>query len=137
MATLTAEQRADLQADIGITDDESVFTDDELDRLYTRAGEDYNLTVVYALRQLLVSAARLTDYTAGQTSEKLSQIREGLKASLDYYEKQVVGAGNQVLIRAMRAVPPVYKEVPENHEHPDETNNRYGMPARRYLGGEY
>ncbi len=141
MVTLTAEQRADLQADIGIADDESVFTNDELDRLYTRAGEDYNLTVVFALRQLLVSAARLTDYTAGQSSEKLSQVREGLKTALDYYENKVSSAGNQVLIKAMRAVPPIYKEVPANHEHPEDTNNRHGITIstrdRRYLGGEY
>ncbi len=58
---LTADQLADLQSDLGISDDEAVFTDTELNRLFTRAGSDYAMTVVFALRQLMVDKAKLGD----------------------------------------------------------------------------
>jgi hypothetical protein len=79
MATLTADQLADMQGDLGIGSTGDVFTDKELSRLYTRAGSDYDLTVVYALDQLLVDAAKLNDYTAGASSEKKSQVFNQLK----------------------------------------------------------
>ena len=70
MATLSAAQLGDIQGDLGIGSDGAVFTDSELHRLYTRADSDYELTVVYALEQLMVDAAKLNDYTAGSSSEK-------------------------------------------------------------------
>jgi len=59
---LTVTQLTDLQKDIGIGSDEAVFTDDALNRLFTRADSDYALTVAYAIRQLLMNAARFNDY---------------------------------------------------------------------------
>jgi hypothetical protein len=66
--TLTVDQLTDLQADLGITTDQLVFTDAALNRLYTRAAGDYDATVVYALRQLRQQAAKGIQYTIGQTS---------------------------------------------------------------------
>lgn len=76
---LTADQLADFQGDLGITDDESVFTDVELDRLYTRSESSYELAVALGFRQLLADAAKFNDYTAGESSEKKAQVFEHLK----------------------------------------------------------
>lgn len=139
MATLTDEQRSDLQGDLGITADESVFTDTELDRLYTRANSDYNGTIVLALRQLLANTAKMADYTAGQSSEKISQIHGNLSKMLAYYEDRVGMEDNQVVIAGMRSTPPIYKELPYGEEHPDEKTRRHddSLPQyrrRRYRG---
>lgn len=94
MATLSAAQLGDIQADLGIGQDGAVFTDAELSRLYTRAESDYDLTVVYALEQLMVDAAKLNDYTAGSSSEKKSQVFAQLKAMREMWAKRAgVGFG--------------------------------------------
>lgn len=124
---LSSDQLSDLQADLSIGSGEGVFTDDELERLFVRAGEDYDTTVALALRQLLMSANRFNDYTAGQTSEKLSQVRDHLKDMLAYYEDRVQRGGNQVAIVGMRRVPPVYKEIPAGEEQPDIKNRRHNI----------
>lgn len=74
MATLSSDQLSDMQGDLGISDNEAVFTDDQLHRLYTRADSDYELAMVYALDQLLMDAAKFNDYTAGSSTEKKSQV---------------------------------------------------------------
>lgn len=81
---LTADQLADMQGDLGITDSEAVFTDTELQRLYTRAvdsGVDasYELAVALGFRQLMADAAKFNDYTAGESSETKAQVFEHLK----------------------------------------------------------
>ena len=87
---LTTIQLADMQADLGIDSHETVFTDDELDRLYDRASSDYATAMAYAVRQLLMNAARFNDYTAGMNTEKKSQVFAQLKAM---YEMWVAEAG--------------------------------------------
>lgn len=111
MAELTATQRADLQGDLDIGSAEAIFTNDELDRLYTRADEDYDATVVLAIRQLLMHAAKFADYTAGQTSEKKAQVFEHLGRLLAYYEKKADSA-TQVQIVGATSVPPRTRERP-------------------------
>jgi len=92
---LTAAQLTDLQRDIGIGSDEAVFTDDELNRLFARTSSDYAMAVMYALRQLLVNAARFNNYirytSSGQaTREDKSQIFDHLK---EMYELWAAEAG--------------------------------------------
>lgn len=124
---LSADQLSDLQADLSISGDESVFTDAELNRLFTRASEDYDATLVLAWRQLLASANRFNDYTAGQTSEKKSQVRAHIKDMLTYYEDRVQRGGNQVAIVGMRSVPPRFKEIPSGEQQPDVKNRRHNI----------
>ena len=93
---LTATQLTDLQKDIGIGSDEAIFTDDELNRLHSRASGDYALTVAYALRQLLVDAARLNDYVeyaggAVAAREAKSQVFAHLKQMYDLYAAEAGG----------------------------------------------
>lgn len=72
--TLTPEQLADLQADLGIDDSETVFDDAALNRLFDRAAGNYDVTIVLALRQLRASAIKLHNYVAGNTSESREQV---------------------------------------------------------------
>lgn len=109
--SLTSDQLSDMQADLGIGSDESVFTDAELNRLYTRADSDYSTAVVLAIRQLTMNAAKLNDYTAGQTSESKSQIFKNLKEMLAYWEEQAQ-ANTQVKIVGMSFVPPTDRDKP-------------------------
>lgn len=100
-----------MQADLGISADGSVFTDAELNRLYTRADDDYAGAVVLAIRQLTMNAAKLNDYTAGETSEKKSQVFQNLKTMLSYWEEQAQ-ANVQVKIVGMSYVPPADRDKP-------------------------
>lgn len=108
---LSADQLTDFRADVG--DDGTTFTDDELNRLYTRASSDYTEAVILAFRQLLANANKLHDYRIAQSSESLSQVRKNIKDSLEYWETSVRSASQQVRVVAMRAVPPRDKASPD------------------------
>lgn len=99
--TLTTQQLIDLQDDSGIGNDESVFTGAELERIWERvsgattdtARHEASLYLIY--RQLLGSANKLHDYTAGATSEKLSQVRANLREMVNEYKPQYEAATSQ------------------------------------------
>lgn len=110
---LTPELRADLQADLGITNDQAVFTDAELDRLYERASGDYNLTVYYGYRQLLAQANKFHNYTTGMTRIEAAQMREHIRDSMEFWKEEARRAGNQMRIAGLLEVPPRNKEVPD------------------------
>ncbi|MCS7003095.1 MAG: hypothetical protein NZ518_09635 [Dehalococcoidia bacterium] len=117
MTTLTAQQQADIRADLGIpANDQTVFTDAEFNRLYERAGGDYNQTVVLALRQLLADAAKRNSYTAGQTSEKLDELFKNLYQLLDYYETRVLQGSKQIKIVGSRPVPYEHHDLPYSRD---------------------
>ena len=92
MTTPPATQRTDIQADLGIGSDEAVFTHDELDRLYDRASSNYELSVAYAIRQILMIAAKFNDYTAGYTAEKKSQVFQQLRGMYEVWLRVAGGA---------------------------------------------
>ncbi len=110
--TLSANLLGDLQGDIGISNDQSVFTDTELERLYTRAEYNQDLTVYYAFRQLLANANKFYDYSAGMTSEKRSQIRSNLKDSVEMWEKESRINDNQVESLGLTEIPYRKKDKP-------------------------
>lgn len=93
---LTSDQLSDLQKDIGITTDQSVFTDAELNRLYTRASDDYDAAVVLAIRQLLMQSARFFNYTVGQTRYERKQVFDNLRSILKDKEAVAGMAGGQL-----------------------------------------
>jgi hypothetical protein len=82
---LTAQQILDMQADLAIGADESVFTDAELEALYTRAGDDYNTAVYYAWRQILAGSAAWVDYAVAQTKVSRSQAFDHIKAMVTFW----------------------------------------------------
>lgn len=94
---LSATQLTDIQADIGIGSDESVFEDDELNRLYARADSDYSLAVLYAIRQLLIDAASLYDYKRADDADKKRQVFENLEKMYDKWLAETGGGAPLVV----------------------------------------
>ena len=109
---LTATQRTDMQADLGITADETVFTNAELDRLYARADSDYNSAVYLAWRQLMADTAKFNDYVTGQTEEKKSQLFDHVKDMVEFWNSEARVATNQVRSLSLLEVPPRWKDAP-------------------------
>lgn len=131
---LSADQLGDMQADLAISDDETVFTDDELQRLYERADSNYDEALYLAWRQLRNNAAKLTNYTAGMTSEQRRQVFENLQAIVEDYERSANG-NTQARIVGIRRVPPPVKERPAGDLHPDAKSIRHDdsrLRRRRY-----
>jgi len=112
MAELTNAQRIDMQADLAIAADEAVFTNAELDRLYTRADADYNGAVYLAWRQLLADASKFNDYTAGQTQEKKSQVWEHIERMVAFWKSESTTAASQVRMLGLNEIPPRWKDAP-------------------------
>ena len=111
MAVLSADQLSDIQGDLRIGSEEAVFTDTQLNRLFTRASSNYEKTVVLALRQMVMDAARYIDYRAGLTSQSKSQIYKQLRDRLAYFER-LVEEETPLIIAGTRAVPPRDKDAP-------------------------
>lgn len=113
MADLTVPQQADIRADLAIAaEDQTVFTDINFNRLFVRAGEDYNTTVKLALWQLLMDTAKFNDYTAGQTRERKDQIFTHMKSLYNLWEKNVVDSAKQVKMVGSIGVPARVKDKP-------------------------
>jgi len=109
---LTSDQLTDLQADLGITDDETVFTDTELERLFTRASEGYNTAVYLGWRQLMADAAKLYKYTVAQTSINKDQVFDHVKAMVEFWATESRTNSNQVAILGVNPIPNIWKDVP-------------------------
>lgn len=114
---LDANQLADMQGDLGITDDESVFTDTELNRLYDRAGSDYNTAVYLGFRQLMADASKFFTYSAGQTKVEKAQLFEHVKAMVEFWKAESRTAANQVRILGLNEVPPRHKDEPSDSDY--------------------
>ncbi len=102
-----------MQADLGISDDETVFTNTELDRLYTRADADYNTAVYLATRQLLANAVKFHDYTAGMTKVQKSQVYDHLKEQVEFWKEEARVADSQMRIVGINQIPPYHKDEPD------------------------
>ena len=91
---LSSDQLSDFQGDLGIGDDERVFTDTELDRFYTRAGEDYALAMLMALRQLMADKAKLRDYSKGGEWDGAGQVFTHLTRMYEIWAKEAGGGSS-------------------------------------------
>ena len=113
---LTAQQILDIRGDLGIGASGSstqICTDTELNALFDRAGEDYNLTVYYGWRQTLANSARWIDYQVAQTKVSRSQAFDHIKAMVGFWGEESRTNSNQVSILGMRPVPTVHKDSPD------------------------
>jgi hypothetical protein len=90
---------------------EYAFTDVELGLLYGNASLNFFLAICYAFRVLLVDVAKLTRYTAGQTTEYKEQISDHLRDLADMYQGWAF-AGQQVQFTRLQAVPPRVVAIP-------------------------
>ena len=92
MATETERDR--LRADIGAN--VASLPDDDADAIFVEAGEKYTdadsitaYTRVLAIRRLLASSAKLTDYTQNQSQEKQSQVFDHLQKLLAFWRGEL------------------------------------------------
>lgn len=77
--------------------DENVFDDTEVDEMYLMAEEEFpdspksiEIQVrIIAVRRLLFSSAKMTDYVANATEEKLSQVNTALQKRLEDLQKEL------------------------------------------------
>lgn len=68
--SLTTEQIADFRNDIA--DQNEAFSEEEIQRLYQRAGS-YDATIVLAIEQLLAGVSKFNDYSMGMSEEDTNQ----------------------------------------------------------------
>lgn len=118
MATLTAAQITRMRRALGVQTDngesnyESVFTDADLQDYYDWADSNLTGALYYATRDLRTNAAKLYDYTAGQTSEKLSQVYRQLADMMEQFRVDWQREAGQIKVVGMRPAPTVWREEP-------------------------
>lgn len=106
---LSVTQITDFRADIGDQTSPYAFTDDELDRLYTRADGSYNGAIILALEQLLANAVKFYNYTAGFTKAEQSDVFDHLEKLLERKQKK----GNSLKMIGLSVVPPKDRDEPD------------------------
>lgn len=123
---LTAAQLADFQKDLAIDASQAVFTNDELNRLFERAGDDYNTAVYMAWRQIAAGATRWVDYKVAQTSINLSQARAHIKDMLTFWQGESKTPANQVMLLGLNQIPTQHKRLPGDvYSNEDPRVDRY------------
>lgn len=123
---LTAAQLTDFQKDLAIDASEEVFTNNELNRLYERAAEDYNTAVYMAWRQVAAGATRWVDYKVAQTSINLSQARAHIKDMLQFWQGESKTPANQVMLLGLNQIPTQHKDRPGGaYSNEDPRMDRY------------
>lgn len=127
--SITAQQLSDLQADAGLDDSESVFTDAELSRIWDRVSGASNETLQHEaalaliFRQLLADATKFHDWKAGASEEKLSQIYDHLKQQYAMYKPSLDNALARESEFSMSVIVPKPNQV---RTAPDDTSlDRY------------
>lgn len=111
---LTADELTLLRMEIGDVDG-TTFSDAELQAIYGAAGESWNGTLYRVYRVLTANAAKLHDYTAGESSEKRSQVFNNLLKLRDRYALAEAGestASNTVRFASVKRTPPRRKAKP-------------------------
>jgi len=89
----------------------TAFTDDELNANYNLALANFFLGLYYDALDLQFNASRFSDYTAGQTSEKKSQITANIEKMVEDY-KVLSNASHQFLFASMVPEPPRVRAIP-------------------------
>lgn len=118
----TEAQRDRFWKDTGTT--ENVFDPEEVDDIFTEAGEGYEDTAaltaqtrVIGIRRLLANAAKMTTYRQNQSSENLSDVFKHLKELLAFWQDEVTTAdglasGSKARFGGLRRKPARIKEYP-------------------------
>lgn len=108
--SMTDQELLDFRADMSDEDEPFAWSDDDIQRLNERANGDYTATKVLAVRQLLTSAAKFYNYTAGYTKQEQKDIFDHLKDLLDMLLKEK----NQVSMAGVTIVPPFSNKAGPN-----------------------
>lgn len=104
------------------------FSDDDLNLLMSQASDSFYLMISYAFQALLGDLARLHDYVAGQSQEKMSQVYDHLRQQAQHYQDWALSQ-QQVQFVGLRSVPPRVRAVPVTSGVP-ATSLQYGPPSR-------
>lgn len=111
MATLTTTELVSLRRKVGDPAG-TVWDADELNAIYTEAGGNFNEAIAICYEELMGNAAKFTDYTQNESSEKRSQIFSNLARLANYYRGLSVSSGNQVRVVGLKQRPPRRKQKP-------------------------
>lgn len=109
---LTAAQTDDMLADLAAGALGDVFSQAELDRLYTRAGQDYNLAVYMGWLQTLGNSAKWINYRVAQTHVNRGDAFAHIEKMVELWGSLAKTGANQVRVVGMRSIPPRHKPVP-------------------------
>jgi hypothetical protein len=110
MAELSATELARMRRKLGDATG-AVFSNDELNDIYTEAGADFDRALMIAFEEIMYDAAKFNDYTAGQTSERKSQVFDHLSKVVARIEATRSNK-QQVRIVGLRGIPPHVKDEP-------------------------
>lgn len=105
------------------------FSDSDLNLLMSQAGDNFYLMISYAFQALLGDLARLHDYVAGQSQEKMSQVYDHIRKQAEHYQEWALSQ-QQIQFVGLRSVPPRVRAVPVTSGVP-ATSLQYGPPFRR------
>lgn len=130
MSQLSTGDRAYVQMKVGISSDEAVFTNAELDDLYARAGESLPRTIVECFEVLAANQAKQASYANGLQREDLSDVFQHIMAMLAYWKAEVAGSGGQARIVGLRPAPTVHREEPHTLYDPDRARRLSGRSRR-------
>lgn len=134
---ITAEQLSDLQNDAALGDDELVFSDEELERIWERVSGTSSATVQHEAalaliyRQLLANAVKLHKWKAGASEEELQQVYDHLKDMYDMYEpalEEALSISAQVSISTIRPIPNQDRTFPSGDTHSNWVNDDSNFP---------
>ena len=89
---LSDTQIDDFRSDIA--DINQAFSNDEIQRLYTRAGS-YEGAILLAIDQLIMNATKLTRYQQNMTSENREQVLSNLLKARSIWESRLAAATNK------------------------------------------
>ncbi len=109
------------------------FSDSELNLLYTNANDNFWLMLAYAFRALQADMSRLSDYIAGQSSDKASQRYAHIREMAELYTEWAQ-SDRQVQIASMVPEPPRLRAVPWRSGSA-ATGLAYQPPYGRYRRG--
>lgn len=123
---LSPEQTLDMLADLAAGAIGDVFSQVELDRLYTRAGDDYNLAVYMGWRQIAGDASRWVNYKVAQTQVDRGAAFDHIAKMLAFWADESRTSANQLAIVGMRGIPTRHKPRPaDDYCPPSRRNRRY------------
>lgn len=112
MATLSDTIKARLQRKLAIGVAELTLDDDALADNYDLAAGDFDLTMVYCLRDMVMLAAKLHRYQVASASFDKQQVYDHLVNERNYWENRVSRRASQAVQVGLRPIPPREKDEP-------------------------
>ena len=98
----TASIRERMRRKLGDTSTPYAFSDAELDDLYAQADNNFDRAIRDGFNELLADAAKLSDYTAGASSERRAQVFDNLTRLRDWWADRARNGGAAVRYISLR-----------------------------------